>query len=48
VERSFGWLARFRRLARDHERWAETLAGVHVIVFAILMLVKAAPLLQSA
>jgi transposase len=48
VERSFGWIARFRRLARDYERLAETLAGLHFIVFAILMLVKAAPLLQSA
>jgi transposase len=48
VERSFGWIARFRRLARDYERLAETLAGTHFIVFAILMLVKAAPLLQSA
>lgn len=27
VERSFGWLARFRRLARDYERLPETLAG---------------------
>ena len=33
---------------RDHERLAETLAGLHFVVFAILMLVKAAPLLQSA
>jgi transposase len=48
VERSFGWIARFRRLARDYERVAETLAGLHFVVFAILMLVKAAPLLQSA
>ncbi len=48
VERSFGWIARFRRLARDYERLAETLAGLHFIVFAILMLVKATPLLQSA
>ena len=27
VERSFGWAARFRRLARDYERLSETLAG---------------------
>ena len=25
VERSFGWLGRFRRLARDYERLSETL-----------------------
>jgi transposase len=37
VERSFAWLARFRRLARDYERLPETLAGLHVFAFAILM-----------
>ena len=48
VERSLAWIARFRRLARDYERLPETLAGLHFVVFAILMLVKAVPLLQSA
>lgn len=38
VERSFGWLARFRRLARDYERLPQTLAGLHFLAFAILML----------
>ena len=38
VERSFAWAARFRRLARDYERLATTLAGYHWLVFAILML----------
>lgn len=38
VERSFGWAARFRRLARDYERLAQTLAGYHWIAFAMLML----------
>jgi transposase len=38
VERSFGWAARFRRLARDYERLPETLAGLHLLAFAILML----------
>ena len=28
VERSFGWVNRFRRLARDYERLPETLAGL--------------------
>ena len=37
VERSFGWMSRFRRLARDYERLAETLAGFHLIAFAMLM-----------
>jgi transposase len=38
VERSFAWTARFRRLARDYERLADTLAGLHFIAFAGLML----------
>ena len=38
VERSFGWAARFRRLARDYERLPEKLAGLHFLAFAILML----------
>lgn len=38
VERTFGWAARFRRLARDYERLPETLAGLHFLAFAILML----------
>jgi transposase len=38
VERSFGWAARFRRLARDYERLATTMAGYHWLAFAMLML----------
>ena len=38
VERSFAWMARFRRLARDFERTPEVLRGLHFIAFAILML----------
>lgn len=38
AERSFGWMARFRRLARDYERLPETLAGLHFLAFAMLML----------
>ena len=41
VERSFAWAARFRRLARDYERLPETLAGLHFVAFACIMLVKA-------
>lgn len=37
VERSFAWTRRFRRLARDYERLPETLAGLHYLAFAILM-----------
>jgi transposase len=40
VERSFGWLARFRRLARDYERTAEVLAGWHWVAFTSLMLTR--------
>lgn len=37
VERSFGWVARFRRLARDYERLPETVKGLHFLAFAILL-----------
>ncbi len=37
VERSFAWMARFRRLARDYERLAETLVGLHFVAFAMLL-----------
>jgi transposase len=40
VERSFAWSARFRRLARDYERLAATLAGLHFVAFACLMLTR--------
>ena len=40
VERSFGWMARFRRLARDFERLPETLVGLHYLAFAMLMLAR--------
>jgi transposase len=45
VERSFGWMSRFRRLARDYERLPETLAGLHFLAFAILMLKNVAEVL---
>ena len=37
VERPFAWLARFRRLARDYERLATTLAGLHGLAFSCLI-----------
>jgi len=37
-ERSFAWMARFRRLAKDYERLPGTLAGLHFVAFACLML----------
>jgi transposase len=45
VERSFGWAGRFRRLARDYERLGRTLAGLHYVAFACLMLGKIVSLL---
>ena len=48
VERSFGWLARFRRLSRDYERLPHVLASLHFLVFVMLMLPKAASLLDVA
>jgi transposase len=48
VERSFGWMARFRRLARDYERLDQTLEWIHYVAFSILMLHKAAPILQCS
>lgn len=38
VERSFAWLARFRRLARDYERLPDVLKGLHLLAFAMLLL----------
>jgi len=38
VERSFAWMARFRRLARDYERLPQTFAGLHWLAFITLML----------
>lgn len=38
VERNFGWIAHFRRLGRDFERLPETLAGLHCLAFAMLVL----------
>jgi transposase len=46
VERTFGWLGRFRRLARDYERPPETLAAWHWVAFIALMLARLG--LQSA
>jgi len=45
---SVGRLNRFRRLARDYERLPETLAGLHFVVFAMLMLAHVTPIIQSA
>ena len=40
VEWSFAWATRFRRLAKDYERLPTTVAGLHFVAFACLMLHK--------
>jgi len=37
VERTFGWLGRFRRLTRDYERLAKVLEGWHWLAFLTLL-----------
>ena len=44
VERSFAWATRFRRLAKDYERLPETVAGLHFLAFACIMLRNVAKL----
>jgi transposase len=44
VERSFAWATRFRRLVKDYERYASTLADLHVVACVCLMLRQAAQL----
>ena len=41
-------MARFRRLARDYERLADTLAGLHYVALAMLMLKRLVKLLAPA
>lgn len=48
VERSFGWMARFRRLTRDYERLADTLKGFHWLAFSILLFPKVIQALRLA
>ena len=48
VERSFAWVARFRRLARDYERLPETVVGWHFLAFACLLLHRLIPLLAES
>ncbi|MGW9820823.1 transposase [Methylorubrum extorquens] len=48
VERSFAWTTCFRRLVKDYERYASTLADLHLVAFVCLMLRKAALLADSS
>ena len=40
VERSFAWLAKCRRLARDYERAPAVLAGLHLLALVCLLLAR--------
>ena len=48
IERSFGWMARFRRLVRDFERLPEVLAGFHFVAFVMLMVKKIVTLISQS
>ncbi|WP_060772095.1 IS5 family transposase [Methylobacterium sp. AMS5] len=47
VERSFAWATRCRRLVKDYERYASTLAGLHRVAFVCLMLRQAEKLMTG-
>lgn len=38
VERSLGWLTRFKRLAKDYERLPQILAHLHLVAFVMLII----------
>lgn len=46
IERDFGWMSRFRRLARDQDRLADVLEGFHLIAFVMLMWNQVLPILS--
>ena len=48
VERDFAWASRFRRLVKDYERLSSTVAGLHFVAFACLLLHRAVTLLGSS
>jgi hypothetical protein len=48
VERSFAWMSRCRRLARDCERLPPVLTGLHFLAFACLMLHQLIHLFSSS
>ena len=47
VERTFAWLSRFRRLARDFERYARTVAAFIHLAMIRIMLRRLAAAFQS-
>jgi transposase len=48
AERSLAWATRFRRLVKNYERYASTLAGLHLVAFVCLMLKQAALLVGGS
>src|SRR5215470_11148900 len=48
VERSFAWVTRCRRLVKDYERYASTLADLHLVAFVGYMLKHVAAMTQGA
>jgi transposase len=48
VERSFAWATRCRRLVKDYERYATTLASLHIVAFACLKLRQAAAIAANS
>jgi len=48
IERSFAWTTHFRRLVKDYERYASTLADFHLVAFVCLMLKQVAQLATGA
>ena len=48
VEQSFAWATRRHRLVKDHERYASTLAGFHVVAFVGDMLKHTAELIRGS
>ena len=48
VERSFAWATRVRRLVQDYERYASTVADLHIVAFVCLMLEEAAQLADGS
>ena len=44
VSTTSAWATRFRRLVKDYERYASTLADLHLVAFACIMLRQAAQL----
>lgn len=48
VDRSFGWMSRFRRLVHDNKRLPETPAGLHYLAFVILILKNVAKIVDES